>query len=662
MHFIRLTAIIFCFLVSVIFDSAYCAENYKIKGILLDNSDKIIYVKTQGSYKNNQTNTNIPVSENSQVVKLMDSISTMALNNPYRFVIDIPNATLIGASRDYQIENSKTIQNIKLSQFSNTPSVVRMVITVNNFNDLSKFKIYTYGENIVIKYDNAIIDNSIQYKFYTLSGDMDKTATNQNLSYSITNNATNEVENITPVFQTKYHLTRIDQNSDGLIIRGLGQISLQKTTYSPDNTKATITIDNATLSPKLDNKTYIIPSSQKGSDTTLSLKRLNSKKIQIILEGESLRDYRAVISQDAQCMFISHRNYVLNTVFSSSLAQIKSYNVSKTQNGYRLFDFVFSKGITYDVFELNNNFYLDIDNLDDYNTEAFENTFKNSDIKIQALKIANDKTRFIIPLNTINFSYANIESNAKSIKLCFKEKPQTPIIIQDSTKKENIALPEVVKKDEIGNINVTYIPKGEDSTYKKPKKSKDEMTISAMRKVVLDPGHGGNDCGAIALDNKYYEKTINLEVAKLIQEKLMKKDIYVYMTRTRDETLTLEDRVNYANDINPDLYVSIHANSTLQEVSYGLETHYYKDDSLLLANTIHSNFASPKNLKKWETLDRGVMKSRFYVINHTEVPAVLIEIGFISNAVERDKLNTKERKEQIADSITKGILEYLKVK
>ena len=188
------------------------------------------------------------------------------------------------------------------------------------------------------------------------------------------------------------------------------------------------------------------------------------------------------------------------------------------------------------------------------------------------------------------------------------------------------------------------------------------MTISSMKKVVIDPGHGGSDCGAIALDNKFYEKTINLEVAKLIQEKLIKKDIYVYMTRTKDDTLTLEDRVNYANEINPDIFVSIHANSTLQEVSYGLEVHYYKDDSLDLANTIHSHFASEKNLKKWDTVDRGVMKSRFYVINHTEVPAVLIEMVFISNRAERDKLNTKDRKEQIADSIVKGILEYLKKK
>ena len=660
MHFIRLTAIIVCFMVSVLFNSAFCAENYKIKNLIIDNSDRILYLQAQGNFKNSEASF-VPVSENSNSVKLINSISTMTLNNPYRYVIDIP-ATLIGGSKDYKIENSKTIQNIKLSQFSTEPSVVRLTITVNNYNDLSKFKIYSYGQNILIKYNNQIIDNSIQYKFYTPSGDMDKTSVNQNTSAVITDNLTGENVNYNPIFQTKYHLSRIDQNSDGLILRGIGAISLQKTQYNSDNTKAIITIDNATVSPQLQDKSYYIPSSQREEKTTLTISKLNPKKVQIILQGENLRDYRAVISQDGQNMFISHRNYVLNTAFSSNIASIKSYSTSKTQTGYRLFDFVFDRGVTYDIFELNDNMYLDINNLSDYNISLFENTFKNYDIKVQALKIANDKTRYIIPLNNLNFSYANIESNAKSIKLCFKEKP-SPVVIKEKEPVKQDKMPEIVKQDEIGNINVTYIPKNEDNAkIKKIKKSKDEMTISAMKKVVLDPGHGGSDCGAIALDNKFYEKTINLEVAKLIQEKLMKKDIYVYMTRTKDETLTLEDRVNYSNEINPDIYVSIHANSTLQEISYGLEVHYYKDDSLSLANTIHSHFASAKNLKKWDTLDRGVMKSRFYVINHTEAPSVLIEMGFISNRVERDKLDTKERKEQIADSIVKGILEYLKVK
>lgn len=181
-----------------------------------------------------------------------------------------------------------------------------------------------------------------------------------------------------------------------------------------------------------------------------------------------------------------------------------------------------------------------------------------------------------------------------------------------------------------------------------------------MKKVVIDPGHGGDDSGAIG--GGVYEKTLNLNVALMVEEKLKKKNIYTYMTRNKDMTLSLEDRTTYSNEIAPDIFVSIHTNSTLQEDSYGLEIHYYKDDSLNLAQTMHKNFVSEKNLKKWDTKDRGVIKSRFYVINHTEAPSILIEMGFISNREERAKLVKKSRQEEIADSIVKGILEYLGIK
>ena len=335
----------------------------------------------------------------------------------------------------------------------------------------------------------------------------------------------------------------------------------------------------------------------------------------------------------------------------------------------------FDKSVTYDVFEMNDNFYLDINNLGDYNAPLLEQMLATTDIKVQALKISSDKTRFIIPAKNLNFAYANVESNSKSIKLVFKDKPpvvETPmqeeiiIATNENDKKEEIKTVEikpdakVTTKEETknDNINVIYIPKEENPKVEKPKKIKEKPTISSMKKVVIDAGHGGADSGAIG--GGVYEKDINLDVAKLVQQRLMKKDIYVYMTRTKDETLTLEDRVNYSNEINPNIFVSIHTNSTVKEDSYGLETHYFKEDSYKLAQKIHENFASSKNLRKWETIDRGVIKSRFYVINHTEAPSILIEIGFISNLEERSKLLKKSRREDIADSITEGILEYLK--
>ena len=672
MFLARILTILFMFL--FLSRSAFCAPLYKVEDLILDNSDRMVLIQGKGSFKTENKNiiyAPIPNQNVNNSINLINNINAFTITSPTRYVIDIPNAKLDGSSRVYTIKNSSKISKIELNQISS--EVVRVSFYLIKSSDLSKFKTYTDGTNIIVKYENQIIDNSLQYKFYTLQGDMDKTIKAQNVSAALSYNNNNETLDLTPRLQTKYYLSNVGQTSQGLILRGLGAISLQKTIYNSDNTKAEVIIDNANIASKLENKTYNVPSKTK---TTLTLEKVNDRKIKLTLLGQSLKDYRFVISPDGQSIFISHRTNVVNTNFSSYLSKVKSYNLTKNANGYSIFDIIFESPVTYDVFELNNSLYIDINNLENYNILEFQKAIKTSDLKIQVLKISKDKTRFIIPMEDLNFSYGNIESNLKSLKLCFKDKPKPVIASKNQNNYTPLSKDEIVikptnkvapndkttsKKEDTKNINVIHVPKESELKVEKSKKKKETPSISSMKKVVLDPGHGGSDSGAIG-GGLVYEKNLNLAVAKLIQEKLQKKNVYVYMTRSKDETLTLEQRVNYSNDISPDIYVSIHANSTLQEVSYGLETHYFKDDSLELAKTIHSSFASSKNLEKWETKDRGVIKSRFYVINHTEAPSVLVEIGFISNLAERTKLQQKARQEEIADSIVKGILEYLKVK
>ena len=639
--------------------NALCADNFRIKDITIDSSDRLILIKGQGNYKNGLQTLEVPAMNSTSSVRFISNITPFTISSPPRYVIDIPNATLEGANRVYKIQNSTILQSVQLAQFSVNPHIVRVVFTTNKNTDLSKFKTYTNGTDIIVKYSPNIIDNSIQYKFYTPSGDSSSGSGLQNTGATVTYNNNNETKDLTPRFQTKYYLSQISQNSDGLILRGLGSIALQRATYTTDNSQMTLLMDNTSMLSRLDNKTYKIPSSQDNAKATLTLNKVNSKKVKLTINADNARDYRLVISPDGQSLFISHRNYIINTLFSNNPATVSSYKAQTTSAGYKLIEMNFNKSVTYDVFELNDNFYLDVNNLGDYNLALFEQMLKTTDIKVQALKISSDKTRFIIPAKDLNFAYANVESNSKSIKLVFKDKPKTAPI--EPQKEIIIATNTQDKKEEIKvsneNINVIYVPKEEVQKIEKPKKQKEKPTISSMKKVVIDPGHGGADSGAIG--GGIYEKDLNLDVAKLVQEKLAKKDIYVYMTRSKDETLTLEDRVKYSNEINPDIFVSIHTNSTVKEDSYGVETHYFKDDSYKLAQTVHSSFASEKNIKKWDTIDRGMFKSRFYVINHTEAPAILIEMGFISNLDERSKLIKKGRKEDIADSIADGILEYL---
>ncbi len=127
------------------------------------------------------------------------------------------------------------------------------------------------------------------------------------------------------------------------------------------------------------------------------------------------------------------------------------------------------------------------------------------------------------------------------------------------------------------------------------------------------------------------------------------------MTRTDDTYVSLQDRVDFSEIFNPDIFVSIHVNSSNSETPSGLETHYYKDNSLTLAKYLHASMINNINSK-----DRGLFKSKFYVINHTTAPAVLVEIGFISNPNERAQLVTESRKNATAKAIAEGIDDYFK--
>ena len=126
------------------------------------------------------------------------------------------------------------------------------------------------------------------------------------------------------------------------------------------------------------------------------------------------------------------------------------------------------------------------------------------------------------------------------------------------------------------------------------------------------------------------------------------------MTRDTDKTLTLADRVEIANSHKADIYVSIHINASVKTEVHGVETHYYTDRGYEVAKVIHKEL-----MGKITAIDRGLFKSKFYVINHTEAPSVLLELGFISNEQERSQLSSEKRQTESAEAIAEGIINYL---
>ena len=171
--------------------------------------------------------------------------------------------------------------------------------------------------------------------------------------------------------------------------------------------------------------------------------------------------------------------------------------------------------------------------------------------------------------------------------------------------------------------------------------------------VVLDAGHGGTDPGAQRGDTQ--EKEMTLAIVKQLQKRLEASGLHVIMTRADDTFVSLEDRVKLTNNVMPSAFVSVHINA-LESTSdiHGIETYFQTEQSKPLAEIIHSNLVNLLGVP-----DRGIRKARFYVINHTPVPAILAEVGFISNKAEREKLISSDYQGKVADALAQGVMLYL---
>lgn len=174
--------------------------------------------------------------------------------------------------------------------------------------------------------------------------------------------------------------------------------------------------------------------------------------------------------------------------------------------------------------------------------------------------------------------------------------------------------------------------------------------------VIIDAGHGDNDPGALSITGKH-EKDFTLATAKKVEALLAKdKRIHVLMTRTDDTFIPLDDRVSYANDISADLFLSIHGNSAKATVS-GTETYYNRPESLDFANAIHK-YAVPAT----GFADRKVREADFRVITKTTMPAVLLEVGYLSNKNDESAMFKEAFQDKLAASLVAAIKEYLNLK
>ncbi|ABR48051.1 N-acetylmuramoyl-L-alanine amidase [Alkaliphilus metalliredigens QYMF] len=180
--------------------------------------------------------------------------------------------------------------------------------------------------------------------------------------------------------------------------------------------------------------------------------------------------------------------------------------------------------------------------------------------------------------------------------------------------------------------------------------------------VVIDPGHGGVDPGAISPIKGLLEKEIALDVSHRLNKLLKEAGFKTYMTRERDVTVSLADRVTVANQMGADLFVSVHANAALTPNAHGVEHLYYPSEGNPQDHRGNRRLAQifqNQMIQMTGARDRGVVpRENLYVLRETKMPAILSEIGFLTNPKEEEKLATQEYRQLAAEAMFRSIVMY----
>ncbi len=204
------------------------------------------------------------------------------------------------------------------------------------------------------------------------------------------------------------------------------------------------------------------------------------------------------------------------------------------------------------------------------------------------------------------------------------------------------------------------------------------LAAVGRQRVILDPGHGGQDAGASG-NSGVTEKELVLRLSEKVAHRLTAAGILVQLTRTGDETLALSERVERARAANGDLFVSLHLNSAANPDARGIETfvlpaagqpgtadpgnhsapgtlpgNAFDGPNQALGFLIHQHL-----IQATGNTDRGLRRARFFLLREAPCPTVLIEAGFLTHAAEEQQLLQRAYRQRLADAIAKGIQAYL---
>lgn len=619
--------LIFLFIIFTFTLKANAEEIFKITSANFDTSNAMIML----SAKEGNAGT------------IMESVKLVTLENPKRAYFDIDSAVLSIPKQDWTF-NSQGIKQVKISQFSTNPNKVRVVMYYDEGYDISQVKFLRLKNNIILKlknngYSDTYFQNTYRdehasssdfYEYLTVTTPVTKKDAADDIVEQLQRAFNTTIPKLTTPEQseklqlrlnTKYYIENVTAKPNAVLINGFGALTIEKPLILTNPSRIVFDLSNTLVAQNLRNKTF------KLNDTdSFKIGQFSVNKARVVITTNAVEDYIPIFSSDNQSLLIANYKTLKASTLYSNTNNMIAFSNQKINAQTSAMTLSFNAPVVHGIDRTNTEAMIYLYNTNNYNETTFKNTFANTAFakaKVELIPQIGLKVSVPIQQNSLINTY--LGADGKTIKLQVKApKAATTVATTKHATTTAVTTPAATTK----------VPKG-------------------TRKVVIDAGHGGSDYGAIR--NGINEKDITLDVAKRVEALLKKEGYAVKMTRTSDVYVSLQGRCDISNAYDPDIFVSIHVNSSVRPEITGIETHYYHQESMSLAQTLHSSLASNINSK-----NRGLFKSKFYVINHTTAPSILMEIGFISNDGERAQLVSEKRKQDTAKAIAEGVKNYFK--
>ena len=546
---------------------------------------------------------------------------------------DLESAVLRCPQQDLVI-NSPEISQIAVKQFSTDPNIVRVVIRYNDDFNPKTIQLRKVNSTLFVRFKHPSVQSYYFQQVYTdISNNINKLYESVSIQIPVKVVKNNLMSQINSAFNvgdeevdyilnkkdlvmpTRYYVDNVEVKTNSIHITGSGALTLTKPLVLSSPTRLVYDIPNATVNPVLRNKEIPLNDVE-----TIKIGQFERETARIVITSNNANNYIPIIYPDSQRIaFIDRKSTTYQALYPAKTT-LNSVNDEINDSKTHSVKMVFSKPVIYALDRNQKNIEFLLLNADRSPDLNLKSTFLFEGSKISNLK--NGGLKVTIPLKSDDILDVHTGVDAKTIRI--KIRSNTADLPAAEKESSGIIMPSSMLSRDVNK-----------------------------RFVVIDPGHGGGDHGAIR--GGISEKDITLDVSKRVRDLLEKKGYEVFMTREIDETVSLQERVEISENLVPDMFVSIHVNSSNSDSPNGLETHYYKDNSLILAKTVHASM-----LNHVQANNRGLFKSKFYVINHTTAPAILLEIGFMSNPIERVQLITDFRKQATAKAIAEGIDDYFK--